>query len=283
MWRFGEIHPRKDIHTRLGGGNNQSGIAPVGGRNEIAIFSNKSGEHYGYEDKWTEDGLFEYTGAGQEGDQDINNMRHNGRILHHLQNEDRILLFRESRPKARRYRYEGELTLVDHEFVTTPDKFGKNRKAVRFIFEPVTVGPPEPGQRSGKSSTATSNTTTRQGLVTSRVGQGRYRRDLINRYRSVCGVTQEGPEELLIASHIVPWRESNDSERLDVNNGILLSPNYDALFDRNLISFDVNGAIMIGKSLTHSQRTALGVSGTERIQIFPGMERYLSRHRAKLR
>jgi hypothetical protein len=40
-----------------------------------------------------------------------------------------------------------------------------------------------------------------------------------------------------VASHIVPWSEPTEEERLDVNNGILLLPLYDALYDKHLISF----------------------------------------------
>ena len=45
-----------------------------------------------------------------------------------------------------------------------------------------------------------------------------------------------------ISSHIVPWSDSNDEERLDVDNGILLSPNVDA--------FDDNGGLLISKNLS---------------------------------
>ena len=51
-------------------------------------------------------------------------------------------------------------------------------------------------------------------------------------------------EEILIASHIVPWKDCTDEERLDVDNGLLLSPNYDALFDKHLISFDEDGKLI---------------------------------------
>ena len=52
--------------------------------------------------------------------------------------------------------------------------------------------------------------------------------------------------KILIASHIVPWKEASDNERLDVENGILLSPTIDALFDKHLISFNDDGSIIIG-------------------------------------
>lgn len=47
-----------------------------------------------------------------------------------------------------------------------------------------------------------------------------------------CGVSDE---HFLIDSHIKPWSQSNNQEWLDVNNGLLLCPNHDALFDKGII------------------------------------------------
>ena len=78
----------------------------------------------------------------------------------------------------------------------------------------------------------------RKWLVTSRIGQGYYRQQIIEKWNGKCAVSKTDILPILIASHIVPWSESNDDERLDVENGILLLPFYDALFDKYLISFD---------------------------------------------
>src|SRR5690606_28985723 len=93
------------------------------------------------------------------------------------------------------------------------------------------------------------NVTERQGLVTSRVGQGAYRKRILHRWDYQCAVTGFEKLEVLIASHIVPWAEASHEERLDVNNGILLSPTYDALFDRHLISFDDRGRILLSDGI----------------------------------
>jgi predicted restriction endonuclease len=79
--------------------------------------------------------------------------------------------------------------------------------------------------------------------VTSRVGQGYYRQKLIKKFNGKCAVTKNDVEEILIANHIVPWRHSSDEERLDPDNGILLSPLYDALFDKHMITFGDDGSI----------------------------------------
>ena len=45
---------------------------------------------------------------------------------------------------------------------------------------------------------------------------------------------------LFRASHIVSYAEANENEKFDINNGILLCANADALFDKHLISVDEN-------------------------------------------
>ena len=126
------------------------------------------------------------------------------------------------------------------------------------------------------------NTTERKGLVTSRVGQGPYRRELLNKYQNKCAVTGANLKEILIASHIVPWRDSNDIERTDVNNGILLSPNYDALFDKHLITFDGSGKIIISENIKHLLEV-LGIDPYAQIRVNDEMKKYLIRHRNKFR
>ena len=85
----------------------------------------------------------------------------------------------------------------------------------------------------------------------------------------------------MISSHIVPWSESNDEERLDVENGILLSPNIDSLFDKHLISFEDNGEIIISPLIDDINLKSLGLTKTIHITISEGMKKYLKRHREK--
>ncbi|AUP79459.1 HNH endonuclease [Flavivirga eckloniae] len=125
--------------------------------------------------------------------------------------------------------------------------------------------------------------TTREGLVTSRIGQGEYRQQILRRWKFKCAVNGASIKEILIASHIVPWRESNDHERLDVDNGLLLSPTYDALFDRHLISFDDDGKILLSNSMDKTEFSILGITGAEKISnLTQGNKKYLKRHREKL-
>ncbi len=81
-------------------------------------------------------------------------------------------------------------------------------------------------------------------LYMARVGQWKFREKLIRKYKW-CAVTWIKELGIVIASHIKPWKLSNNYERMDVDNGLLLSPNFDKLFDRCLISFSDEGKIVI--------------------------------------
>lgn len=85
--------------------------------------------------------------------------------------------------------------------------------------------------------------TSREVLAQARVGQGKFRNDLVVLWgrKEVCALTGIDVPELLIASHIKPWRESSDSERLDPCNGLLLAAHVDKAFDRYLCSFSEQG------------------------------------------
>lgn len=281
---FGNTYVRKEIH-RAFGGNPQGGISPTKTSNKIFIFSNNAGVSHGYEDGWDDAGTtYYYTGAGQVGDQDLESNRHNGRLLHHEDNGDEVLLFTGVDGPGGIWRYICNLTVVDYEWFQTHDSNRENRMAIRFILER-TVKENHRGKhadRVPKKRQIEPKETERRGLVTSRVGQGYYRHLVKDRYEGRCAVTGLNREELLIASHIVPWRDATDEERLDVDNGILLSPAYDALFDKHLISFSDDGSILISEKLSNADKVALKISGSESIEVFPGMRSFLSRHRKEL-
>ncbi|WP_311946969.1 HNH endonuclease [Halomonas piscis] len=82
--------------------------------------------------------------------------------------------------------------------------------------------------------------TEKEQLVLSRRGQGRFRRAL-EVIEPRCRITGLAEKRHLKASHIKPWRDSSNSERLDGNNGLLLTPHIDHLFDQGYISFSDNG------------------------------------------
>ena len=133
-----------------------------------------------------------------------------------------------------------------------------------------------------KTSYTKPTKTERKGLVTSRVGQGYFRNQLIDRFDNKCAVTKTSIVSILVASHIVPWSESTEEERLDVNNGILLSPLYDALFDKHLISFADSGKIIISNKISHEMEN-LNLDTEAKITLEEKMKPFLLRHRNRLK
>ncbi|CAN7548553.1 HNH endonuclease [Pararhizobium sp. LjRoot238] len=125
--------------------------------------------------------------------------------------------------------------------------------------------------------------TTRDALVKARIGQGRWRRDLMRHWSGKCAVSGLEIEELLRASHIKPWRDSDNRERLDVLNGFMLGPAYDAAFDAGLISFEDNGAIVVSPKLPANQLLAAGISNTAKLSpLVEAHKSYLAHHRANV-
>ncbi len=83
-------------------------------------------------------------------------------------------------------------------------------------------------------------------LVLARIGQGKFRENVKKRAGYCCDVTHFEDDDLLLASHILPWAKcETKQQRLDADNGLLLSPNLDRLFDRGFITFDSNGAMLV--------------------------------------
>ncbi|RMG29911.1 MAG: HNH endonuclease, partial [Bacteroidetes bacterium] len=61
------------------------------------------------------------------------------------------------------------------------------------------------------------------------------------------------------ASHIKPWKDANDKERLDPYNGLPLIASLDALFDAGLISFKSSGEMITSSSLSESEKEIFGL------------------------
>ncbi|RYF89516.1 MAG: HNH endonuclease [Chitinophagaceae bacterium] len=188
--------------------------------------------------------------------------------------------------------FKTEVKLVDFDFFISHDRDGKERTAIKFFFQRVGIPIPYPqelftpelvNEDQPPLNWDKPNETERKGLVTSRVGQGAYRKSVLYRWDFSCAVTGYNKKEVLIASHIVPWCDATDNQRLDVNNSVLLSPTYDALFDRHLISFEDSGKIILSDQLQHTSFDRLGVTGKERIQSFSRENlQYLEVHRGGL-
>lgn len=276
---------RKHIHAEYGG-NWQSGICPSSSHPYIFIFSGKSGHQHGYKDGWDNPKIFSYTGEGQSGDMQF--IRGNLALRDHFKDGKRVFLF-ESEGNGF-VKFISELELFEVDFFETPDTIGNKRIGIKFFFTKAGISAPIQPEKLGQNIVSDPipeyaippNKTERQGLITSRVGQGAYRKRIIHRWEYKCAVTGYDKLDILIASHIVPWSESNDNERLDVHNGVLLSPTYDALFDKHLITFEYNGKIILSDSIEKSAYEKIGLKGQESIRDLSKYNlNYLERHRNK--
>lgn len=84
-------------------------------------------------------------------------------------------------------------------------------------------------------------------LVSTRLGQGYFREQMIRYGYGHCVVTGYSETQMLVASHIKPWRDANNRERLNPYNGLLLLANIDKAFDLGFISFQDSGKVMAAR------------------------------------
>lgn len=121
----------------------------------------------------------------------------------------------------------------------------------------------------------------KEAIVKVRIGHGKFKKALIRRqdHCQICGLDLEG---LLIASHIKPWSRSDDSEKVDPENGLLLCPNHDAFFDKGLISFTDNGELLLSFVVDPNAKGKLDLNDPLKLIMGPKRKEYMSWHRANL-
>jgi putative restriction endonuclease len=123
--------------------------------------------------------------------------------------------------------------------------------------------------------------TTKKALVDARLGQGKFRKEVLQSWDNCCSVTGSLIQAAIRASHITPWRESSNAERLDPNNGLPLIASLDALFDAGLISFDSCGKLIASPKLSSTEQGIFGISENSlRKKPAAKMAGYLAHHRA---
>lgn len=123
----------------------------------------------------------------------------------------------------------------------------------------------------------------KKAIVNIRVNQGKFRDLLLKRYKNKCCLCAVKNKKLLIASHIKPWAKSESKEKADIDNGFLMCPNHDRLFDKGYITFDDDGTIIISEKLKKNDRIFLNVNSKMHIeQLTKGNKEYLEFHRKKV-
>lgn len=126
--------------------------------------------------------------------------------------------------------------------------------------------------------------TEKHALIKARRGQGLFRQN-VGHIEHFCRVTRVDRAEHLIASHIKPWRESDNQERLFEGNGLLLTPTIDHLFDRGFISFENNGELLVSPVADKESLKRMGIP-VERVLNVGGFAQpqceFLDFHRQKV-
>jgi hypothetical protein len=124
--------------------------------------------------------------------------------------------------------------------------------------------------------------TQKEQIILARVGQGQYRTDLLKKWGNQCSVLGIQVCEILRASHIKPWKISTSKERLDPQNGLLLTAHLDALFDRYLISFDDDGNLLVNENIAEQLKEIIAPGMRMRsglTLLTANLKKYLKHHR----
>jgi putative restriction endonuclease len=117
-------------------------------------------------------------------------------------------------------------------------------------------------------------------LIKARIGQGIFRTKLLDDCK-FCPITGINDSRILIASHIKPWRVSDNHDRLYVKNGLLFTPTYDKLFDNGFITFDLEKRIIISPWISQENRVRLNISNEQNFPLLQttGREEFLEFHK----
>ena len=123
--------------------------------------------------------------------------------------------------------------------------------------------------------------TQRLQLAKARIGQGLFRKRVML-VDPRCRVTGVEDSRLLIASHIKPWRDASNSDRINGYNGIMLSPHVDALFDERLISFENDGRMLVHPSLPQDVLARWSIDRHAQVEAFEKQQFVFLEHHREL-
>jgi len=198
------------------------------------------------------------------------------RVVEANKNQDEIHLFYRDTHHSP-FVYFGRISLTDFQLrENTPSEFVFRIEMLSSEIDAFK----EVREHAGEYKTLAK--TEQEQIVVSRLGQGNFRRNVIRLWGS-CSVTGLQNVSLLRASHIKPWKDSNNQERLSPFNGLLLIPDYDFLFDRGYITFKNNGDGIISQRLSPFARKVFDVSDDLQLRnVFPENKEYLDFHRSEV-
>jgi putative restriction endonuclease len=152
-------------------------------------------------------------------------------------------------------------------------------------FKPVAVDDLDSWERAIEQQVENDSSipeTDRLALIRARRGQGLFK-DRVSKIETRCRLTGVENPVHLIASHCKPWRDSTNEERLNGENGLLLTPSIDHLFDRGFISFENNGTLIVSPVAHKPSLQRMGVDTTKTVNVggfSAGQKHFLDFHRS---
>ena len=126
--------------------------------------------------------------------------------------------------------------------------------------------------------------TEQETLIRSRRGQGLFR-SRVRQIENACRITHVDNPEHLVASHSKPWRHCTNDERLDGENGLLLTPSVDHLFDHGFISFEDGGRLLVSPVADRESLKRMGIETERTVNVggfSEGQKQYLDYHRNEI-
>lgn len=254
-YSVGAVYNRqRAIHDRFGG-QRQYGISTPRDHPYILLFTSRQGLQHGYHDYFDDDGTFTYYGEGRVGDMVME--RGNSAIREHAKNGKHLLVFLDLEEGM--YRYLGEFVYRSHYIdPQSRDTEGNVRNAIAFRLQPLDDEPEQEEFVPLLPLDSLVGATQRDAIVAVRTKQTLFRRR-VSTVEKECRLTGVMDLRFLRASHIKPWAQSTDTERVDENNGLLLTPSADQLFDHGWVSFRDDGRLIVSEGLPERVKDRLGL------------------------
>jgi len=249
-FEVGALYNRqKQIHGVFGG-QQQGGISTPKEHPLVIAFTGEAGVSHGYHDFWDDDEVFHYFGEGQVGD--MKYVAGNRAIGEHVKDGKTLVVF-QMMGKGRPYRYLGRF-MCQSSYVQpgTPDREGQLRSSIVFRLRSLeaslglAASKKDQAQIDAAIDDVDATSTKRETEV--RTKQRLFRERLIGIEKG-CRLTGIEDLRFLRASHIKPWADSTHSERVGGENGLLLAPHADLLFDRGWISSSASGRLLVPNAL----------------------------------
>lgn len=259
-FEVGALYNRQNQIHGVFGGQQQGGISTPKEHPLVIAFTGEAGVSHGYHDFWDDDEVFHYFGEGQVGD--MKYVAGNRAIGEHVKDGKTLVVF-QMMGKGRPYRYIGRfMCLSSYVQPGTPDREGQLRSAIVFRLKSLEaslgLSASEKDQAEIDAAIDDVGATSTRRETEVRTKQRLFRERLIGVEKG-CRLTGIEDLRFLRASHIKPWADSTHNERVDGENGLLLAPHADLLFDRGWISFSSTGRLLVSRILPFDVQDRLGL------------------------